>query len=153
MQVESFNANSPLQPLRVCEYLLYFETQSTFISYKKPLSNHFTMHAQTQIQPFGNRPVLIKRAIIGAVINFLLISLFLAGADYRDPSWPALWFIRPLIIVPFAGAVGGIVFHLKDYIAQQLEWNKHVVTVLCLIIYVVGLWMGFVLGLDGTYWD
>lgn len=111
------------------------------------------MNAQSQIQPFENRPLLIKRAIIGAVINLALISFFLSGVDYRDPSWHPLWFIRPLIVVPFAGAVGGVVFHLKDYISQQLGWNKHVVTVLCLIIYIIGIWMGFVLGLDGTLWN
>lgn len=111
------------------------------------------MHTETQLDPFQNKPLLIKRALIGASINLFLISFFLVGADYRDPSWPTLWFIRPLIVVPFAGAVGGVVFHLKDYISKVLEWNKGIVTVLCLLIYIFGLWMGMVLGLDGTYWD
>lgn len=111
------------------------------------------MHAQSELQPLQNRALLVRRALIGAGIALALISLFLSGVNNPKPEWPQFWYLRPLIIVPLAGATGGICYHLKDFVNQFLGWNKAVVTVLAVLVYIVGLWMGTVLGLDGTLWD
>ncbi|MFZ6009251.1 MAG: hypothetical protein ACOYXT_02790, partial [Bacteroidota bacterium] len=54
---------------------------------------------------------LAKRMIVGAGIGLTLITLFLLSADEPDPAWGKLWMIRPLIVVPFAGAMGGLCQH------------------------------------------
>lgn len=93
------------------------------------------------------------RMLIGAGIGLALISLFLFGNNYVDPSWGKYWMIRPLIVVPFAGAMGGLCNYF--IVGKHSQWglNKTVAIILSVLIVVIGLWMGFVLGLDGTLWD
>ena len=99
-----------------------------------------------------DRGSLVKRMLVGAVIALVLIAIFLAGAE-SNPEWGKFWMIRPLIIVPLAGAMGGLCYHFMDHVRQQLGWNKTLVIIVNVIGYIIGLWLGTVLGLDGTLWD
>ena len=94
-----------------------------------------------------------KRMLIGGSIALILISIFLLGAGEPDPEWGRLWMLRPLIIVPLAGAVGGACYHFMDTWRFQNNWSKIGVSVLSLIVYIIGLWLGTVIGLDGTMWN
>ncbi len=97
--------------------------------------------------------LLIKRMLLGSGIALLLILLFLAGVKDPDPSWPRLWWMRPLLIVPIAGAMGSACFYyLHDHRPLQ-GTKKYGAVILGLILYLVALWMGAVAGLDGTLWD
>jgi len=96
---------------------------------------------------------LWKLMSLGAVIALALIIFFLLQVKHPDPSWPKYWMVRPLIIVPFAGAMGGLCFYILDFLRIQGGWKKIVANVLSFFICLVGLWLGFVLGLDGTLWD
>ena len=101
----------------------------------------------------SNRPVsLTKSMLIGAAIGFIVISFFVFGVDRPHPEWGKLWMIKPLIITPFAGAVGGAFYYFMDY-QRSRGFNKIVAVILSLIVFVVGLWLGIVLGLNGTMWD
>lgn len=95
----------------------------------------------------------IKPMLLGAGIALLLIIAFLSGVDHPDPAWPKYWMARPLIIVPLAGAAGGVFFALLRPMRQRGGWVMALAYVLSLAIFVVALWMGTVLGLDGTLWD
>ncbi|MGA0556626.1 potassium transporter KefB [Larkinella sp. VNQ87] len=110
------------------------------------------MEKQSQLQSPLQPGSLGKRALVGAVIGLVLIGIFLIGVK-ENPNWPTYWRLRPLLIVPLAGAVGGSVYYFLDYMRYQAGWNRVVVTLASLLIYIVGLWMGFVLGLDGTLWN
>jgi len=103
-------------------------------------------------QPVHPAPVG-KRILIGAGIALILISIFLLGASEPDPNWPKYWMLRPLIIVPLAGAAGGVFYHLMDGLRYQGGWKKVFANVLSLLVYIIGLWLGTILGLDGTMWD
>lgn len=96
---------------------------------------------------------LTKRMLVGAWIGLLLISLFLITAGEPNPEWSKFWRIRPLIVVTFAGAMGGLCNYIIVRFYNQFGVNKIVAIVLSIIIFVFGLWVGTVLGLDGTYWD
>ncbi|MGX5820174.1 hypothetical protein ACWKWU_18400 [Chitinophaga lutea] len=96
---------------------------------------------------------LLKCVLIGGGIALVLISAFLIGAGQGNPSWPKTWFVRPLVIVQLAGAAGGACFYMLAYAWGQSGWKKALGIVLGLILYVFVLWIGTVLGLDGTYWD
>ena len=96
---------------------------------------------------------LTKRMLQGAGIAFVLISLFLLSAGEPDPNWPKLWMIRPLIIVPIAGAVGGVFYYFMDHLRYQNGWKKLLANILSIIGYIIVLWLGTILGLDGTMWD
>jgi hypothetical protein len=100
-----------------------------------------------------NRFSLAKRMLAGAGIGLLVISFFLISAGQGDPAWGPLWRIRPLILVPFAGAMGGLCNYLIFNFPALAGLNKIVATVLSVIVFIVGLWMGIVLGLDGTLWN
>ena len=98
-------------------------------------------------------PSLAKWMIAGAVPGLILISLFLMGTGEADPAWGEYWMIKPLIMVPLAGAGGGGVSYLLNHLRKALGWNTTVVIILCAIIYFISLWLGSVLGLNGTYWN
>lgn len=96
---------------------------------------------------------LTKRMLIGAGIGLTLISLFLFSAGEGKAEWGKFWMIRPLIIVPFAGAVGGLCNYFIMGFYSNAGLNKIVAMILSVIIFIFGLWIGTVLGLDGTWWD
>lgn len=102
-----------------------------------------------QIHPVS----LSKRMLQGAGIALILIIIFLIGVDETDPSWPRLWMIRPLVIVPLAGAMGGVLYYFMDHLRNQGGWRKVLAITLSLIGYIIALWLGTVLGLDGTLWN
>lgn len=94
-----------------------------------------------------------KRMLQGAGIAFVLIALFLISAGAGNPDWPRFWMIRPLLIVPLAGALGGVFYFNMDHLRDRGGWRKVLANILSLLVYLVVLWLGTVLGLDGTWWD
>jgi hypothetical protein len=94
-----------------------------------------------------------KRMFIGAAIALSLITCFLLSAGTPDPAWGKFWMIRPLIIVPLAGACGGMFYHLMDTFRYQGGWKKIAANVLSIVVFIIGLWVGTVLGLNGTMWN
>lgn len=94
-----------------------------------------------------------KRMLQGGGIALVLITAFLISAGEGNPNWPKYWMIRPLIIVPLAGAMGGLCYYFLDHLRYQGGWMKVLAYILSFLVYIIGLWMGTVLGLDGTWWD
>lgn len=103
-------------------------------------------------QPIHRAP-LTKRMIQGAAIALILIVIFLLRAGEPNPEWGKLWRIKPLIIVPLAGASAGVFYYLMDHFRQQGGWKKVLVNILSLMVGIIALWLGTVLGLNGTYWN
>lgn len=95
----------------------------------------------------------VTRMLVGAGIGLLLISLFLFSVDEPDPAWGKLWMVRPLIIVPLAGAMGGLCNYFILHFHNQAGVNKTIAIILSVIVFIVGLWLGTILGLDGTLWN
>jgi hypothetical protein len=94
-----------------------------------------------------------KRMLLGAGIGLLLILFFLVGAGEPDPSWPKLWWVRPLLVVPAAGALGGLFYYIMDPLRSQGGWRTALAYILSLLVFLIVLWLGTVLGLAGTMWD
>jgi hypothetical protein len=94
-----------------------------------------------------------KRMLQGAGIALILIVIFLLQVREPNPAWGKLWMIKPLIIVPLAGAAGGVFYYFMDHLRYQGGWKKAVAIILSLIGYIFVLWIGTVLGLDGTLWN
>lgn len=94
-----------------------------------------------------------KRMLQGAAIALIVIIFFLVGAGEPNPEWPKLWMIKPLIMVPVAGAMGGVFYYFMDHLRYQGGWRKTFAIILSLIGYLIVLWLGIVLGLNGTMWD
>jgi hypothetical protein len=94
-----------------------------------------------------------KPILIGAGTGLILISLFLLGVDDPNPEWGKLWMIKPLIMVTAAGAGGGAVYTFLNQLRRQGKMNKAIAILLSLVVYIIGLFLGTVLGLDGTLWN
>jgi hypothetical protein len=104
-----------------------------------------------------NRPIhpasVGKRMLQGAGMAFMLIIFFLVGVGAPDPSWPKLWMIKPLIMVPLAGALGGVFYYNMDPLRYQGGGRGTLAYILSLLVYLLVLWLGTALGLNGTTWD
>ena len=96
---------------------------------------------------------LINRTLMGGAIGLILIIIYLLQAGEPEQDWSKLWTIKPIIIVPLAGAAGGAFSYFMNRLGEKLGWRKMPVIIFCLVVYIIGLWMGAVLGLDGTWWD
>ena len=108
--------------------------------------------ARTNNSTTPDQPVsLAKPILIGAAIGLIAISFFVFGVDKPNPEWGKLWMIRPLIITPMAGAMGGAFYYFMDYQSSR-GFNRTIAVVLSMIVFIVGLWLGIVLGLAGTMW-
>jgi hypothetical protein len=94
---------------------------------------------------------LTRRMVTGGSVALALIVLFLFSAKENDPSWSKYWILRPLIIVPLAGAGGGLFY---DFMANLFSggWKKMLAIAVGCIGFIIALWLGSVLGLAGYYW-
>jgi hypothetical protein len=108
-----------------------------------------TNNSTSQVQLSSLR----KRMLAGAGIGLLVIAYFLLALRGADPAWGKLWMIRPLIVVPFAGAVGGLCNYFLMHFHKHFGLNRVIAVVVSVIIFIIGLWMGIVLGLNGTMWN
>jgi hypothetical protein len=99
-----------------------------------------------------NRTSLGKRMLVGAIIGLALIGAFLLSAGKPNPEWGAYWRIKPLIMVPLAGAAGGAFFNcMTSRFPTGLP--RIIAIIFSIVVFIIGLWIGTVLGLNGTYWD
>lgn len=109
-----------------------------------------TQQPQLSHKPLHPIP-LVKLMTIGGGIALALVILFLIGAP-GEPGWSPYWKVRPLLIVTFAGTMGGLCYYILDLVRYKGGWKRIGATILSILIYLIGLWLGFVLGFAGTYW-
>lgn len=111
------------------------------------------VHTQDPQKPISEAGPIAPAMLLGAGFALLAISVFVFGVDNPPAEWGRFWQIRPLIITPLAGAAGGAVYHVLDRLRAKGNISGNLAVILSLIIYVIGLWLGIVLGLAGTMWD
>jgi hypothetical protein len=111
------------------------------------------MIKQNELQNQPIHPVsFVKPMLVGAGIALLAISFFVFGVDEPHPEWGRFWRIRPLIITPLAGAMGGAFYAFMDD-QRSRGFSRTLAIFLSVVVYLIGLWLGIVLGLDGTMWN
>jgi len=110
----------------------------------------------TQKKDFTTQPIdlvsLGIRMLLGGVIALVVIATFLIPIDEPNPEWGKFWMIRPLIITPLAGAMGGLCNYFITQLYSLRGWKKVLSYILSIVVYIIGLWLGIVLGLAGTLW-
>ena len=126
--------------------LLTLNFKALFKNSNMTAKNPFTM-------PPVNRYTLFIFMLAGAVIGLGIITLFVFTVDHPDPAWPAYWRLRPLIITPLAAAAGAAAVYLFNLVMPKTGWLKMVTIILSVIGFLISLWLGIVVGLDGTLWN
>jgi hypothetical protein len=96
---------------------------------------------------------MLKATLVGGTIGLGLILLFLLSAGAGDPAWPKYWQVKPLLVVPIAGGLGGIFYHYMNDVRSRGGWQRIAADILSLVVFLFCLWIGSVLGLNGTYWN
>lgn len=94
-----------------------------------------------------------KAMLIGAAIGLLGISFFVFGVDNPDPAWGPNWMVKPLIVTPVVAAMGGAFFAFLTPMRRQSGWVMALGFVMSIFGFLIALWMGFILGLNGTMWN
>ena len=110
-----------------------------------------TQTAKSVTEPIRKSSV-IKAMLLGAGIGLIIILLFITGAQ-TQPHWPDHWKVRPLIITPLAAALGGGLAYITTSILKRKGMHTIIAVFISLIGFLIALWMGIVVGLDGTLWD
>lgn len=111
------------------------------------------METNTQIFKNSFTSALPRRILIGAAFAFVLITLFVMGVNEPDPTWPANWKIRPIVVTTIAGGIGGAFADFMHLMRREGGIFRALGIILSLLGYVVILWLGSVYGLDGTLWN
>ncbi len=93
-----------------------------------------------------------KPILVGAIIGLILISLLVFGVERPKPEWGKFWKVRPLVVEPLAGALGGLFVYFMNYMGSNGSVNKTMASVLGIAVFIMLLWLGIVLALDGTMW-
>ena len=96
-----------------------------------------------------NSSNLGKRMLIGGGIALAVIAVFVFGAGKGKPEWGNYWMVKPLLLTPLIGAMGGA----YTYVINRFGLNRAITIVLSIIGFIMILWVGIVLGLNGTMWD
>ena len=71
-----------------------------------------------------NKPLLFTFMIIGAGIGLFLTVLFIRTAEAGNPVWLQYWVIRPLIMLPLAGATGGAFSYYLIQLTARGGWRR-----------------------------
>jgi len=98
-------------------------------------------------------PQLVIRVLTGLAIGLAVILFFVLKVNPNHPDWGQYWMIQPLVVTPLAGAAAGFCNHVLDILRVEGGSKKVLANILAVLIYIIGLWMGIVLGLHGTMWN
>jgi hypothetical protein len=90
-------------------------------------------------------PLLWKRALTGAGIGLVLLLIFLTIVGALDEG---SWIFVTMLTVAVSGACGGVFYHVASLLPIENGWKKVLANVVCLLVFLVGLWMGLVYGLS-----
>lgn len=96
---------------------------------------------------------LLSYALPGALMGLIIIALFVFPVTNPKPEWGTFWQIKPLLLTPLVTACGGAIFYFIKQWFLQKGWNSILAIVLGAVVFFISLWLGIVLGLNGTLWD
>jgi len=100
-----------------------------------------------------NPKSVVNRMLIGAAIGLAIISLLVFPIKDPNPEWGSFWRLKPLILTPIVSGFGFLSYYLKEYINPKSDAGKIIVFLLSTFAFVVSLWIGTILGLNGTLWN
>lgn len=100
----------------------------------------------------SRQSLFVKPVLVGAAAGLMLILVFVLGVDDPSPSWEKFWMIKPLILTPFVGAMGGLFYYFMTRLSTA-GFNKTLAIIIGILGFVAAQWVGLILGLNGTMWN
>ena len=132
---------------------MHFEIQSALIE-SKVLNNLQSSIIMKVRNNLTNQQVhhasLSKRMLQGAGVPLILISLFLLSADEARTGMAKALDDQT---VRHCAISGWTVLLLNGPVSLPRRAKKLLANIASLLVYTIGLWLGTVLGLDGTLWN
>ena len=96
---------------------------------------------------------LVKRALQGAGLAILLAMPFTFLIIHEMGDLGILVFL-PMLTTAVGGAIGGIFYYLMNNFRKAEGWNKILVNIICLIVYIITFWLSLVYAFSITgHWD
>ncbi|PVH27025.1 hypothetical protein [Sphingobacterium corticibacter] len=92
------------------------------------------------------------KMMFGAALGIFVVSPFIYGNTPHNDEWGFFWFIKPLVLIPLSGAVGGALYYLSTRYLQHIL-PKWLLMGMGTLLLAVSIWIGAILGLNGTYWN
>ena len=108
---------------------------------------------QNELQHILFSKTLIKRALQGAVIALVLITVFILGALTANGN-TGNWVFLPIAAVTVGGAFGGAFYCFMGLFRNQGGWKKVLADVASVLVYFIILYMSLILALSALgLWD
>jgi len=102
---------------------------------------------QNEIQQLLFSKTLIKRALQGAGIAFILISIFILGTLAGDIK-AGSWIFIPITAVTVGGGFGGAFYSFMDLFRHHGGWKKVLVNIISVLVYFLALYLSLILALN-----
>lgn len=90
---------------------------------------------------------------LGFAIAFVLVTALILSVNNPNPVWGKNWFVRPILLTPVIAATGAGVSYLISTISFRNQLFNLFKILLCLLAYIFFLWIGTVIGFNGTLWN
>ena len=94
-----------------------------------------------------------KRMSIGFAIGLVIISIFVFGAPNPNPEWGPYWRVKPLILTPLISSLGILWLYLPSFVNTKSKIKSGILMIISIMVFIASLWIGLVLGLNGTMWN
>jgi Na+/H+ antiporter NhaD/arsenite permease-like protein len=101
------------------------------------------MTGENQLQRNMHAASIGKRALQGATIAVVLLTVFFLGAE----APPEARLLLPLAAVALSGACNGVFYFLMDRLRHQGVWQKVVANVICVLVFFFSTWLCLVFAL------
>lgn len=107
------------------------------------------MTATKQDSPLKDATSLKKRVLQGGGFAMFLVvfSITLVG-DGEGQSVRSI--VLPLLLVPLAGCIGGVVFYITDPMRQERGWWRAAANIVSVMAYCLLLFISYILATNGT---
>jgi hypothetical protein len=100
-----------------------------------------------------NKNHLSIMIVFGFALALAFVGFIILSVDNPKPEWSDYWFVRPLLITPIIGGFGGASCYLINTVVIQNSFVKLLRILFSIIVFIFFIWIGTVLGLDGTLWN
>jgi hypothetical protein len=96
---------------------------------------------------------LLLRMFLGWCIGLIIILIFIFDVNEPHPDWGDQWFVKPVLLTPAVTGFGILSFYLIRIVHPTTNVGRALTYLLSSLLFLVSIWLGIVIGLNGTLWN